>query len=201
MEENLTNQEQVEAVREIDTIEMAVSQDDLQENVINTEGEKNLQPSGDLYELTKQIMGIEKIDILNYSPLTLAYIGDGVYELVIRTLVVSNGNTQVNKMHKMSASLVKAQTQSAMVEEILPLLTPEEESAYRRGRNAKSATSAKNASIQDYRRATGLEALVGYLYLTSRSTRMMELIQVGLEKLQEKGIVHFKMKSATGKNE
>lgn len=137
----------------------------------------------DLYQLTKEILEIEDIDIRTYSPLVLAYIGDGVYELIIRTIIVSKGNIPVNKMHKKSASLVKAGTQSAMMDVLMEELSPEEITVFKRGRNAKSATSAKNASIYDYRRATGFEALMGYLYLTGQSNRMTKLIQIGLERL------------------
>lgn len=134
----------------------------------------------DLYQLTKDILKMEDIDIRTYSPLVLAYIGDGIYELIIRTLIVSKGNIPVNKMHKKSASLVKAATQSAMMDVLMEELTEEEITMFKRGRNAKSATSAKNATIHDYRRATGFEALMGYLYLTGQSDRMTRLIQIGL---------------------
>lgn len=160
----------------------------MEENIMENE---HKDTSGDLYELTKEILKLDDIDIRNYSPLTLAYIGDGIYELIIRTLVVSKANTPVNKMHKKSASLVKAGTQSAMIEVLMEELTQEEIAVFKRGRNAKSATSAKNATIQDYRRATGLEALMGYLYLTGRSERMTRLIQMGLERLKEKGMIQY----------
>ena len=83
-------------------------------------------------------------------------------------------------------TFVKAETQSEMIELLLPELTEEELAVYKRGRNAKAYTSAKNASIGDYRKATGLEALMGYLYLTDRPERIMELIQNGLQKLSMK---------------
>ena len=126
---------------------------------------------------------LENRDIKTYSPLTLAYIGDGVYEIVIRTILVSNGNCPPNKLHKRASALVKAGAQSAMMEEIEPLLQQEEEAVYKRGRNAKSYTMAKNATMADYRRATGFEALMGYLYLDGREERMIELIKAGLEKI------------------
>lgn len=120
-------------------------------------------------------------DIRSYSPLTLAYIGDGIYELVIRTVAVQKGNRQVKKLHRETSRLVKAQAQSAMMETLMPLLTKEEMDIYRRGRNAKSATTAKNASVNDYRRATGFEALMGYLYLRGNMHRLSELIKAGVE--------------------
>lgn len=123
----------------------------------------------------------EDVDIRTYSPLTLAYIGDAIYDLLIRTLLVEKGNTQVNKLHKRASSLVKAEKQSQMIEILEPHFTKEEEQIYKRGRNAKSFTSAKNASIADYRRATGFEAVIGYLYLTGKYHRMIDLVKLGLE--------------------
>ena len=118
-----------------------------------------------------------------YSPLVLAYVGDAVYEIMIRTKVVNGGNVQVNKLHKMSASLVKAETQAKMILALQEELTEEEIAVYKRGRNAKSFSMAKNASMKDYRMATGFEALVGYLYLTERMERLAELVSHGLEKI------------------
>ena len=123
----------------------------------------------------------EDVDIRTYSPLTLAYIGDAIYDLLIRTLLVEKGNTQVNKLHKRASSLVKAEKQSQMIEILELHFTKEEEQIYKRGRNAKSFTSAKNASIADYRRATGFEAVMGYLYLTGMYHRMIDLVKLGLE--------------------
>ena len=131
-------------------------------------------------------MGLEKRDILGYSSLTLAYIGDGIYELVIRTLVVNKANTSAKNLHRMSSSLVKAQTQAQMAHELSEELTEEEMKVYKRGRNAKSATMAKNATMSDYRAATGFEALMGYLYLTEQSERMMELIRMGLHSVERR---------------
>ena len=144
-----------------------------------------MEKSVDLYEFTRLNMGIKGNAIETYSPLTLAYIGDAVYELVIRTVVVTSGNAQVNKLHKKSSDLVKAETQAKMIKLLKEELTDEEMTIYKRGRNAKSYTSAKNASMSDYRNATGFEALMGYLYLTSQSERMEQLIKLGLEKIKE----------------
>ena len=120
-----------------------------------------------------------------YSPLVLAYIGDGVYELIVRTIVVNHGNCPVNQMHRKSSSLVKAASQAEMIHLIMEDLTPEEQAVYKRGRNAKSATAAKNATIQDYRTATGFEALVGYLYLNGEKERLIELVSLALERKGE----------------
>ena len=116
----------------------------------------------------------------SYSPLTLAYIGDGVYELIVRTILVKRGNRPVNQLHRQASSLVKAAAQSAMMETLEPLLTEEEKSVYRRGRNAHSPTMAKHATMADYRRATGFEALLGYLYLKEDFARLVELVRAGI---------------------
>lgn len=128
----------------------------------------------------KEQFAIEEADIKTYSPLTLAYIGDGIYDLVIRSVVVDRGNTKAAKLHQTTSQLVKAHAQSEMMNAILPLLTEEEADVYRRGRNAKSPTMAKNATMSDYRRATGFEALMGYLYLKDEFGRIVELVKCGL---------------------
>ena len=128
----------------------------------------------------KELFHLEDQDLRSYSPLTLAYIGDGVYELIIRTILVKKGNCPVNRLHKKASSLVKAGAQSAIMEVIEEKLTPEELSVYRRGRNAHSPTMAKHATMADYRRATGFEALMGYLYLKVDYTRMLTLVRMGI---------------------
>ena len=128
----------------------------------------------------KELFHLEDQDLRSYSPLTLAYIGDGVYELIIRTILVKKGNCPVNRLHKKASSLVKAGAQSAIMEVIEEELTPEELSVYRRGRNAHSPTMAKHATMADYRRATGFEALMGYLYLKEDYTRMLTLVSNGI---------------------
>ncbi len=111
-----------------------------------------------------------------YSPLVLAYIGDAVFELYIRSMLVSNHNMQVNKLHKEATNYVKAKAQSELLEKIYDRLTEEEITIFKRGRNAHSYTSAKNADIVDYRRATGFEALMGYLYISGNKERIVELL-------------------------
>ena len=133
-------------------------------------------------EWIREYFNVGDVDVRTYSPLVYAYIGDCIYDLVIRTLAVCHGNTKMESLHKYTTSVVRATAQSQMLEDIGPLLTEEEEDIVRRGRNAKSASGAKNASMMDYRRATALEALIGYLYLTDRMDRVLELIKVGLEK-------------------
>ena len=133
----------------------------------------------------RALFALEPEDIRSYSPLTLAYVGDAVYELVIRTMIISKGNAPVNKLHKRSAALVKAPAQAQMMKVIEPLLSEEELHIYKRGRNAKSYTSAKNASVIDYRIATGFEALRGWFYLQERQERMLELIKICLNELPQ----------------
>ena len=119
------------------------------------------------------------------SPLVLAYIGDSIFDLVVKTMIVTKGNTQVNKMNRMASSIVKAESQSKMIGYIEDKLSEEEEGVYKRGRNAKSVSPAKNQSITDYRRATGFEALLGYLYLKKEWKRMLELVKIGLDSIKE----------------
>ena len=133
-----------------------------------------------LNEYILRQFGMEHVDIRSYSPLALAYIGDGIYDLIIRSMIVGKGNTQANQLHRQTSQLVKAHTQSEMIGILLPELTEEEMAVYKRGRNAKSPTMAKNATMADYRRATGFEALMGYLYLENQMERMMELIKTAL---------------------
>ena len=140
----------------------------------------------DLFDIIKDVMGLEEVDIVNYSPLTLAYIGDAIYEIVVRTILVDQANRQVNKIHKAASELVKAHTQAELVFLIMDELTEEERTIYKRGRNAKAVTRAKNASMSDYRTATGFEALMGWLYLTKQSDRMLFLIKEGLKQFNNK---------------
>ena len=139
---------------------------------------------GELKKGFHEAFHLEEKDLRTYSPLTLAYIGDGVYELVIRTVLVKKGNCPVNQLHRKASSLVKAASQSAMMEFIEPMLTEEEHSVYRRGRNAHSPTMSKHATMADYRRATGFEALMGYLYLKEDFGRIVELVRAGIREDQ-----------------
>ena len=132
----------------------------------------------------KEQFQIADVDIRTYSPLTLAYIGDGIYDLVIRSVVVARGNTGAGELHKRTSQIVKAHTQAQMMEALLPLLTEEEADIYRRGRNAKSPTMAKNATMSDYRKATGFEALMGWLYVKDEFERLVELVKAGAESLK-----------------
>ena len=132
-----------------------------------------------------EVFQTEEHDIRSYSPLSLAFIGDCVYDLVIKSLIIRKGNRPVNVMQKETSRLVQASVQSAMMRVMQEHLTEEEHAVYRRGRNAKSVSPAKNQSITDYRRATGFEALIGYLYLKKNYRRIVDLIKTGLVGLEE----------------
>ena len=129
----------------------------------------------------KQAFDCKEQDVRAYSPLTLAYIGDAIYDLVIRSVVVERANRSANDLHKKTTRYVKAEAQAKMILALLEELSEEEEAVYKRGRNAKSYTTAKNASMSDYRKATGFEALMGYLYLTGQTDRLLYLVNRGIE--------------------
>ncbi len=129
---------------------------------------------------------MQEVDVKTYSPLALAYIGDCIFDLVIKSLVLNQGNKQVQKLHKETSQIVQASSQSKMMRVIQEHLTEEEHAVYKRGRNSKTVTPAKNQSVTDYRRATGFESLMGYLYLKKDWKRMLELIKMGLDELEEK---------------
>lgn len=142
-----------------------------------------MEESVTILEAIKGKFGCKEVDIRTYSPLTLAYIGDAIYDLVIRTVVVERANKPPNNLHKTVIRYVNARTQAQMIEALEEELTSEEEAVYHRGRNAKSYTAAKNATIAEYRKATGLEALFGYLYLQGRMDRLLDLVQAAFDKL------------------
>lgn len=143
-----------------------------------------MEESITILDVIKQKFDCKEVDIRTYSPLTLAYIGDAIYDLVIRTIVVERANRPANSLHKMTIRYVNAKTQAQMIEALEPELSEEERAVYHRGRNAKSYTSAKNASIADYRKATGLEALLGYLYLQGEMDRLLALVCLAFEKMK-----------------
>lgn len=116
------------------------------------------------------------------SPLALAFVGDGVYELLAREYLLTRGNAPVGKLHSRAVELVSANAQAEAYRRIQDLLTPEEEAVYRRGRNANSASRCpRNTDPAVYHRATGLEALFGWLYLSGRIERVNELFSAVLE--------------------
>ena len=128
-------------------------------------------------ELTEEKAG-------NYSPLVLAFIGDSVFETAVRTLLVLRGQRPVNVLNRLKNQYVKAHAQALMAEAVSGMLTEKEAAVLRRGRNAKSYTMAKSATVTDYRYATGFEALVGYLHLTGQTERLLELIAKGIDAVE-----------------
>lgn len=118
---------------------------------------------------------------ISQSALTLAFVGDCVFDLVIRTVLATHEGGSNKMLHRKATSIVNAASQARMIEIIEESLTQEELAAFHHGRNAKSSSSAKNASIADYRKATGFESLIGYLYLEGKYERLVELIKQGMD--------------------
>lgn len=116
-----------------------------------------------------------------YSPLGLAYIGDAVFELFVRTRVLSAGNSSVGRFHKKARNYVNAAAQAVMYHRIYESLSEKEQAILKRGRNASGYSKAKNASVSDYRHSTGLEALFGYLYLSGEYDRLVWLFERCIE--------------------
>ena len=135
--------------------------------------------------MEKNIMDIN-INPRDVSPLSLAYIGDAVYEVYIRSYIMKDVNMPVNKLHKTATKFVKAKAQSDIILAISESLSEEETAIFKRGRNAHSYTSAKNADIVDYRRATGFEALIGYLYLSKNTERLEQIIQMSIDFIESR---------------
>ena len=123
-----------------------------------------------------RFMDLPSRDWSQYSPLTLAWIGDTVYDLIVRTVLLKRANMQTDKLHRMASALVNARAQAKRMEEILPSLTDRETSMFRRGRNASPSHTAKNAERSEYLEATGFECLIGYLYLERQYDRLLELV-------------------------
>lgn len=117
-----------------------------------------------------------------FSPLVLAYVGDAVYELIIRTILVSQGNRPVNKLNREATSLVKAGAQASILKFIKSELNDEELIIFKRGRNSSPHTMAKNATMSDYKYATGFEALIGFLYLNNNFERALNLVKIGIDR-------------------
>ena len=136
----------------------------------------------ELNEKIGEAFGRDKVDLNTYSPLALAFLGDCVFEIVIRTMIVEKGNQRANSLHNQKSDIVNAGAQARIIEALMPELSEEEKDVYRRGKNAKVKSSAKNASIVDYHKATGLEALCGYLYLQGKMDRVIELVRLGVAK-------------------
>ncbi|MDD5603505.1 MAG: ribonuclease III domain-containing protein [Eubacteriales bacterium] len=119
-----------------------------------------------------------KTDNIVNEPLILAYIGDAVYEMYVRTILVKGKRNTVHNLHRMSTDYVKAKAQSDIIHAIMNELTQEEADVVRRGRNAKSGTIPKNADVTEYKYATGLESLIGFLYLRGMNSRLIEILEL-----------------------
>lgn len=131
-------------------------------------------------ESIREYFGAGTHDAKSQSALSLAYIGDCIYDLVVRTVLITHEGGKHGSLHNKATRIVNAQAQADMIDAIEPELTEEERAVYHRGRNANNTSRAKNASIVAYRKATGLEALIGYLYLDGRHDRLVELMKLGL---------------------
>ena len=136
----------------------------------------------------------------DYSPLVLAFMGDSVYELMVRTRLVTGGNRPVKTLHADKVSYVKADAQAFLAKAIREELNPLERSVMKRGRNAHSHTVAKHASVEDYRFATGFEALLGFLWLSGQHERLSELVELGFRKLKERDTADGKGNAGSGDN-
>ena len=114
----------------------------------------------------------------DYSPLTLAFIGDGVYDLLVRSYVVNLANRPVGELNKIKVSFVNCKAQAEFMKKLMPQLTEQELSVYKRGRNAATSNTPKNSPVADYHSATGFEALFGYLYITKQNERIEQLFNI-----------------------
>lgn len=187
MEKGISGEREAETTR---MAEMAAPERDWGGNIEETGADgcgKTADPSGLLMMIREKFPG-KRQDIRSYSPLTLAYMGDAVYDLIIRTAVVERANRPANVLHHIAVRYVSAAAQAKMVSALLGRLTEEESTVYRRGRNAKPHTKAKNVSMEDYLKATGFEAVLGYLYLTGNMERALELVREGVEAVGMEGL-------------
>lgn len=131
--------------------------------------------------LPKLTIPITKEEARQISPLVLAFIGDGVETLFVRTGLVLNTTLSTNNLHKLTSDKVKAVSQAKQIDRVMYLLTEDELAVYKRGRNSSPNTIAKNASVGDYKKASGFEALIGYLYLIGDHDRLNNLLQISME--------------------
>ena len=124
-------------------------------------------------------------DVNNLSPLTLAFMGDTVFDLFVRERLICQANRPVNKLHNLASKTVNAASQAKAVKKIMDILTEEEIAVFKRGRNSRTNHKAKNATEGDYHYATGFEALFGYLYLKGNMERLRELFNLIIEEENE----------------
>ncbi len=118
-------------------------------------------------------------------PLSLAYLGDSVYEAFVRERVLERGLVKVNDLHKASMKYVRATAQAAILTALLPMLTEQEQDVVRRGRNAKGHAAPRSAEAADYAASTGFEALIGYLHLAGRSERLSEVLEAAAQQVEQ----------------
>lgn len=139
--------------------------------------------NGELLQSLIKEFDLDTIPPAEVAAITLAYVGDAVYEVVTRTIVTSGGNRRINAIHKDNVKYVSAVSQAKIADFLEDKLSEEELEQYRRGKNAKTATSAKNASLTQYHKATGFEALIGFLFLSKKNERILELCKLGFKEL------------------
>ena len=137
-------------------------------------------------EKVREIFGITAPDLRQVPVLTLAYVGDSAYDLILRTYFAETTTLHGKPLHDLVQKYVTARSQAKAAEGLQAELTEEEQSVYRRGRNARPDTVTKHASAAEYYKATGLEALIGYLYLSGRTERAAELVRKGMEHAEAK---------------
>lgn len=133
------------------------------------------------------VLSAPDVDPGSLSPVALAFMGDAVYEILVRGYLINVLHTPTAKLHGACVGFVKASAQAEAVRQLTPLLTDEERTILRRGRNANTTHVPKNAAPADYRYATGLEALLGYLYLSSRDVRIREIFDLILQAREATG--------------
>ena len=136
-------------------------------------------------ESIRRIFSLSGRDARTYSPLSLAYIGDSVYELIIRTCLTEEKELSSKEYTKLSSGLSKAPAQARIADAIMGMLSPAEAEAFRRGKNASPHSIAKSGTPMDYHIATGLESLIGWLYVTGAEERAIELIKTGMETMSD----------------
>ena len=124
------------------------------------------------------VESLTKTQVLQISPVTLAFVGDAVYSLYVRERLTISASGKVSDFQRVASKLLSAKGQSAFLQRVEPLFTEEEADVFRRGKNAKKATKAKSASSLEYNRSTGFEAVLGYLYMLGETARIHELLSV-----------------------
>lgn len=128
-------------------------------------------------------INLEEMEVRMLNPLVWAYIGDAIYEAFVRSHIISTTKKSAHALHVESIKFVKAKAQAEILEGLMPYLTEEEQDIVRRGRNTKAGHLPKNADVMDYRRATALEALIGYIYLMKRFDRLDEIMEIILKRI------------------